>query len=78
MKKKFQIKALKTAETSTGKMSKEMAMTETVSNKIKATTRYPRKAATPKQIPDTARTSNMLIRNSPLRVSFLEKKRVTV
>lgn len=44
MKKKSQIKALKTAATNTGKMSNVMASKETVNNKMKATTLYPMNA----------------------------------
>src|SRR5688500_18752466 len=44
MKKKFQINALKIAVVNTGKMSNNIANTETASNKIRATTLYPIKS----------------------------------
>ena len=48
-----QIKALNTAETKTGKISNVIASKETVSNRINATTLYPRAVDKPKQIADT-------------------------
>ena len=47
IKKKFQVNALNTAENSTGNMSKEIAINETVSSSIKAITLYPRNGAMP-------------------------------
>jgi len=62
MKKKFQMKALKTAETNTGQISNKTAFSDTANNRINATPLYPRKDAIPMQIPDTASISTMLIR----------------
>jgi hypothetical protein len=47
MKKKFQIKALRAAERRTGKISNDIAITETVRSKIRATNLYPRNVAIP-------------------------------
>lgn len=44
IKKKFQTNALNSAEQRTGMMSKNIAVNETVTNKMSATTLYPKNA----------------------------------
>jgi hypothetical protein len=60
MKKKFQINALNKAARRTGKISKNIAIRETVTNKINATTLYPMNEENKKQANDIAQTKNVL------------------
>ena len=60
MKKKSHINALKIAAAKTGKISNNIAVRETVSNRTKATVRYPRKPEKPKHIAETKITPVML------------------
>ena len=57
-----QINALKAAEIKTGRISNVIASKETVSNKINATTLYPRGADNPKQTAETRTTVLTLYR----------------
>src|SRR5437870_2394140 len=74
MKKKFQIKALNTAETITGQISNNTAFNDTANKRINATPLYPRNDAIPMQIPDTARIRTMLIRYCCELLIFFGKK----
>jgi hypothetical protein len=58
MKKKSQIKALSKAESNTGKISKNIAVSETVTSKTKATTLYPIIPEIKKHTPATRQTEN--------------------
>ena len=56
IKKKSQIKALSKAESNTGKISRNIAISETVTSKTKATTLYPMIPEIRKQTPATKQT----------------------
>ena len=84
MKKKFQVNALRIAADNTGKISKVMASSETVTNKINATTLYSIKDESAKQIKETIPTSNklkrhcldlliLLIKSSGIMVQYQDK-----
>src|SRR5687767_804595 len=60
IKKKSQIKALKTAAINTGKMSNNIANTDTVRSRTNAITLYPKKLESPKQISETKITATTL------------------
>ena len=62
MKKKFQNKALSSAESITGRISNKIALSETTNNKISATALYPIKPANGKQIPPTKSTAMRAIK----------------
>jgi hypothetical protein len=72
MKKKSQINALNRAAKSTGRISKNMAIRETVTSKMKATTLYPMNEENKKQAEDTAQTNSILSRYCFAFVSVLK------
>src|SRR5688500_10081489 len=61
IKKKFQMNALSRADSNTGRISKEIAIKETVTSNISATTLYPTNDERVKQIRDTT-TINIILK----------------